>query len=126
MPPRKNLLPIPDRFDLVEDGAEVIPGIRLIKAFGHTPGNAILEMSSGTKQLLGIGDLVHTQLEFAQPEHYAFIDSEPEQAIDARIKILSRIAGSGLLTFACHFAFPGLGYLSRKGDTLEWQPAKDF
>ncbi len=121
---RKTLLLSPDQFDLIEDNSEVLPGFKLINAFGHTPGNAILEISSGTKQLLCIGDLVHTQFEFSHPEYYSFLDSEPEQAINSRAKFLSQIAKSGILTFGCHFPFPGLGYLSQQGNALEWQPIR--
>jgi glyoxylase-like metal-dependent hydrolase (beta-lactamase superfamily II) len=119
---RKNLLPIRDRFDLVKDNAEALPGIRLIPAPGHTPGNVMVDISSKGKRLLCIGDIIHSQLEFTDPECLSLFDVEPSQALHTRARILSDIAGSGILLFACHFPFPGLGHIIQKEGTFTWQP----
>ncbi len=119
---RKNLLPIRSQFDLAQDGAEILPGIKLIVAPGHTPGNVMVEISSGKKRLLCIGDVIHSQKEFIQPEYLAAFDVMPEQALRTRAETLSNIAKSGTLVFACHFTFPGIGYIKQKGGTFTWQP----
>jgi glyoxylase-like metal-dependent hydrolase (beta-lactamase superfamily II) len=119
---RKNLLPIRDRFDLAKDNAEVLPGIRLIPAPGHTPGNAMVEISSGNDRLLCIGDIVHSQVEFTDPEYLTLFDVMPEQAVKTRTRILSEIAGAGTPVFACHFQFPGLGFITHQEGVFSWQP----
>lgn len=118
----ENLLPLRDQFDLAEDNAEVRPGIRLVPAVGHTLGSAMIEISSGKDKLVCVGDLIHSQVEFARPEHYAFLDAAPEEAIKLRTEGLSKIAESGALVFACHFPFPGIGRIVRNGNVLSWQP----
>lgn len=123
-PARKNLLPIRDQFDLVEDNAEVLPGIKMIPAPGHTPGNATVEISSGKDRLLCIGDIIHSQVEFTDPEHLVAFDVSPEQAINTRHRILSEIAEAGTPVFACHFQFPGLGYITRQEGVFHWKPLK--
>jgi len=119
---RKNLLPIRDQFDLVKDNAEALPGIKLISAPGHTPGNVMVDISSKENRLLCVGDIIHSQLEFTNPEHLILFDVTPEQAVQTRTQILSDIAKSGILVFACHFPFPGLGYITRKEGIYAWQP----
>jgi glyoxylase-like metal-dependent hydrolase (beta-lactamase superfamily II) len=121
-PVRKKLLSCPENFDLVEEGSEVIPGIRLLPAHGHTPGSIMLEIASGGDRLLCIGDMIHGQMEFEHPEYYTFMDSSPEMAGKTRDEVLARIAESGVLVFANHFAFPGIGRFVKKGRTLGWQP----
>jgi glyoxylase-like metal-dependent hydrolase (beta-lactamase superfamily II) len=121
-PARKNLLPAAVKFDLVKDDAEVLPGIRMISAPGHTPGNAMVEISSGKDRLLCIGDIIHSQLEFTDPEHLVAFDVTPEQAINTRNRILTETAEAGTPVFACHFQFPGLGYISRQEGIFSWQP----
>ena len=121
---RRYYLPIPERFSLVEDGAEVMPGIKLILAPGHTPGNAMLEISSGVKKLLCLGDMIHAPLEFTDPARYSFLDITPDQAIRTRIQVLSEAAKSGMSVFACHFPFPGLGHVVQKGAVLSWRPSQ--
>jgi glyoxylase-like metal-dependent hydrolase (beta-lactamase superfamily II) len=119
---RKNLLPIQDKFQLVKDNAEVLPGIRLIPAPGHTPGNAMVEISSVNNRLLCIGDIIHSQVEFTNPEYLALFDVMPEQAIETKTLILTELAGAGTPVFACHFQFPGLGYIIHQEGVFGWQP----
>jgi glyoxylase-like metal-dependent hydrolase (beta-lactamase superfamily II) len=119
---RKNLLPIRDRFDLAKDNAEILPGIKFVAAPGHTPGNSMVDISSRNKRLLCIGDIIHSPREFIHPEYLSAFDVTPEQALDTRAKILSDVAKSGTLVFACHFTFPGLGYITRKKGIFTWQP----
>jgi glyoxylase-like metal-dependent hydrolase (beta-lactamase superfamily II) len=120
---RGNLLPLKERFDLVEKKLEILPGIRFMLAPGHTPGNVILMLASGTQQLLCIGDLVHDPQEFLHPEMYRMIDSVPDQAYNTRVGILNRAAKDKLPVFASHFAYPGLGRVVLKGDVLTWRAA---
>src|SRR5215212_9047469 len=47
-----------NRLSLVNDGAEVVPGIRVVAATGHTPGHIALSITSGGEQLLHISDVV--------------------------------------------------------------------
>ena len=118
---RKNLLAIPDQFELIEDNAAVLPGIKLIIAPGHTPGNTILDITSGTKQLLCVGDILHSPIDISDPAYYTYGDMDPVQAINMRIRILSQGAKSGRLVFACHLPFPGLGCIEKKGDIFSWR-----
>lgn len=119
---RKHFLPIRDQFDLVKDDAEVLPGIRFMTASGHTPGNIILDISSGKDRLICIGDIIHSQTEFVNPEYLALFDVTPEQALQTKARILSDVAESGNLVFACHFAFPGLGYIIKNEGVFTWHP----
>jgi glyoxylase-like metal-dependent hydrolase (beta-lactamase superfamily II) len=119
---RKNCLTMPERFDLIEDNAEALPGIRLMLAPGHTPGNSILEISSDGQRLLCIGDLAHSQIEFTRPDFYSFLDVDPEEAIRSRNQVLTQAAGSGILVLASHFPFPGLGHIKMENGLITWQP----
>jgi len=121
-PARQKLLPIRDRFDLAKDNAEVLPGIRLIAAPGHTPGIAMVDVSSNGKRLLCIGDVIHSPREFTDPEHLVSFDITPEQAQKTRARILSDAAKSGTFVFACHFTFPGLGYIKHEKGVFAWRP----
>ncbi len=119
---RKNLVPVREKFDLAKDNAEILPGINFIAAHGHTPGNSMVEITSGKERLLCIGDVIHSTREFIHPDCLASFDVAPEQAIPTRAKILSDVAESGTLVFACHFAFPGLGHIKREKGVFAWQP----
>jgi glyoxylase-like metal-dependent hydrolase (beta-lactamase superfamily II) len=54
-----NLLPIEDsgRIDLVEDGAEIVPGLRTRLTGGHTRGHFAIEFESGGQRAIFLGDI---------------------------------------------------------------------
>ena len=91
---RKNLLPIRNYFDIVKGEDDVIPGIKLLLAPGHTPGYVAVMISSGRKQLLCVGDLLHETAEFSTPGLWARSDHSPEEAADTRDRIISLAADS--------------------------------
>jgi len=119
---RKNLVPIRDQFTLVKDNDVVLPGIKILSAPGHTPGNVMVEIGSAGESLLCIGDIIHSQKEFIDPEYLILFDVDPERAVKTRAQIFTDIADSGKLVFACHFPFPGLGHIIHKEDHFAWQP----
>ncbi len=118
---RQYLLAVPDQFHLAEEGEEIIPGIFLTTAPGHTPGSAILHLASEGKKLVCVGDLIHSATELSRPDYYSFLDVDPALAIVNRSKILSALAKSGDKVFVCHFPLPGLGHFIQKDETISWK-----
>jgi glyoxylase-like metal-dependent hydrolase (beta-lactamase superfamily II) len=121
---RKNLIPLRDKFTLVDDKTEIVPGIKFVSAPGHSPYHCMLEISSSTERLLYVSDLMHHPIQVPCPDCYVFGDFNPKQAIRTRSANIRQAASTGSLIFACHFTFPGLGYIVRDGDVLVWQPVE--
>jgi len=119
---QKNLIPIRDQLKLIDDNTEIMPGIEFINTPGHTPSHISLIISSGTEQLIYTGDLFQHPLQLARPDWCTPFDHDPEQTADTRTQTIHRIAEHNMLAFACHFPFPGLGYIVPKDDMYTWQP----
>lgn len=119
---QKNLPPIKDQLDLIDDGTEILPGISAIAAPGHTPGHMALSISSGGKQLLHISDTVLYPIHMEQPDWYPAFDFEPAQANVTKRTLLDRAAAEKAMVFAFHFPFPCLGHVIKKGNAWQWQP----
>jgi glyoxylase-like metal-dependent hydrolase (beta-lactamase superfamily II) len=119
---QKNLIPIKDRLDLIDGETGIIAGIKLIRTPGHTPGHLVLVISSGAEQLICTGDLIHQPSHLGRPDLYDVFDIAPEQGHRTKIQMLSRLASPNVLVFSCHFPFPGLGHIVKKGDGWLWQP----
>ena len=121
-PARKYLIPMKERFDLVSDNYEVLPGIKFIPAHGHTPGNSMIEFSSKGQRMLSMGDVVHSLRELTKPDHCAAFDANSGEAIKTRTKILAQTVKDGTFIFATHLAFPGLGHFRAKNGVTSWEP----
>ena len=119
---RKNLPPIQDKLDLVDNENEILPGIRAVAAPGHTPGQMALSLSSRGEQLLCVSDAVLHPIHLEHPEWHAAIDYIPEQVIATRRRLLSLAAAEKALMLAFHFPFPGLGHVSQHGAAWKWEP----
>ncbi len=119
---RKYLIPMEERFVLVDADYQVLPGIKMRPAFGHTKGNVMVDLMSQGQRLLCIGDVIHSRREFADPACLAAFDVTPSEAIKTRAKILDEAAQTGVFVFACHFTFPGLGYIRQTKDMFSWEP----
>lgn len=119
----KKLICIEDRLVKVSGEEEIVPGVFLINTPGHSPGNMAMLISSSGENLVYTGDV------FMYPEEIEHLDrfSAPlmtDEGIETRLKILEEIVKRKALVFACHFPFPGLGRISRKGKIYAWEPIK--
>jgi glyoxylase-like metal-dependent hydrolase (beta-lactamase superfamily II) len=120
---RKNLGPIRDQVSLVDHESEVLPGISVIPAPGHTPGHVVASISSGEKQLLYISDTALHPLHLEHPDWTPIYDILPEQAAASKRRIFDRAAEEKSLVIGQHFPpFPSLGYVVKKGEGWGWQP----
>lgn len=122
--PQARLDQLADRLELVDSETEVVPGIRVIAATGHTPGHMCIAVSSGKERLLFIGDLFYNPEEIEDPEWYAIYDYDPPQAIATRHRILAQAARERTLLMGYHLPFPGLGYVTQQGAGWRWAADK--
>jgi len=119
---RQKLMSIQDRFELIEHEKEILPGVRVVAAPGHTPGHMAVAFVSGNREMLCLGDAAIHPIHVAHPEWHTGFDAVPEQAIRARGRLFERAATEGALVFAPHFPFPGVGHVIKKEKGWQWQP----
>lgn len=122
---RRDLEAMEDRLNLVEREGEIVPGVAVIPAPGHTPGHMVVSFGSGGEELLYVADAaLHTlQLEHPDwlPQRMFWLD--PEQAAASQRRVFDHAAEGGALVIGQHFIpFPSLGRIARKGDGWLWQP----
>lgn len=119
---KKNLMPIREKFTLMDLETEIVPGIKYVSAPGHSLHHCIVDISSGTERLFYVSDLIHHPIQVPCPDFCAFGDFDPENAVKTRKRILSQAAENDILLFVCHFPFPGLGHIVKKDDAMAWVP----
>lgn len=109
IPNWRNVLP-------VEGEDEVVPGIRFVKAPGHTVGHTAFHLSSGNDQLLISNDMAYVPaLVAAHPGWHGAYDHDAALAENTRRKLLDRVIADKMMICGTHFPWPGLGRIARDG-----------
>jgi glyoxylase-like metal-dependent hydrolase (beta-lactamase superfamily II) len=121
---QKNLPPLQDQLELIDQEVEIVPGVRAVAAPGHTPGHIAVAVSSKGEQLLHLVDTIFHPIHLEQPNWYAAFDLSPEKAIATRYRLLHQAASDKALVLTSHLPAPGLGYVVQKGERWQWQPVE--
>ncbi|MEX2519177.1 MAG: MBL fold metallo-hydrolase [Paracoccaceae bacterium] len=102
---------------------EVFPGVTAMAAPGHTPGHTAYLVSSGDESLLIWGDVCHVpEVQLRRPEVTMVFDSDPQQAVATRRRILDMTAVDRQLVAGMHLHFPGFARVRVAGDGFEAIP----
>jgi glyoxylase-like metal-dependent hydrolase (beta-lactamase superfamily II) len=117
-----NLLPLADCITCIRHEEEVVPGIRVIPASGHTPGHMVVEVSSDNDRLLCISDAVLHPIHVEHPDWHAVVDILPEHVLTTRQQLFKRVVENDALVLAFHFPFPGLGHIIESDKGWKWHP----
>jgi len=100
---------------LVKDDFELDRGISLEPCPGHTPGHVILNVSSGGKRGVFIGDAIHHPMQIMFPDLSTRADTDQDMARVSRKKLIDMHAGTGNLIMPHHFATPTSGTIEQAG-----------
>ncbi len=90
----------------VDSEAEILSGVRLRPAPGHTPGNVIIELNDGRTRTVMTGDVVHHPAQIEQPDWASAFDEDPDQARLTRRALLEELADTDTIMLPAHFAAP--------------------
>jgi glyoxylase-like metal-dependent hydrolase (beta-lactamase superfamily II) len=104
---------------------EILPGIRAIAAYGHTPGHTAYMVTSGNSKLIIAGDFLHVGLvQFPNPDISASFDMDPRAAANTRRQFLSFAAMTGIPIGGMHVAYPCIGKVEVNGNGFNFVPVK--
>ncbi len=122
-PTRKQLLPNRDRLVFLKDGAEIVPGVQVMSAPGHTVGHSIFMITSKGQTLCVTADLAHHHvLTLAHPKVEFAFDTDAKQGAATRIRVFDMLVAQSLPLLAYHFPWPGIGNLVKQGDGYHFIP----
>lgn len=108
-----------------EGDTELVPGVRAMATYGHTPGHSAYVVESKGEKLVLWGDLMHlAALQFANPSVTIQFDSSSKAAEKARKMAYADAAKNGYLVGITHVSFPGLGHVvsAPGGKGYTWVP----
>lgn len=117
--------PFIDDFRLIEGAEEVVPGIRAMEAFGHSPGHMafMLTNGEGERLLLTADTANHFVWSLARPEWEVRFDMDKPAAIATRQMILGMLADDRIPFIGYHMPFPAVGFVARQDEGYRFVPA---
>lgn len=94
----------------IDETNELLPGIRSIAAYGHTPGHTGYMLESGGSKIFIWGDLTHAMaIQMPYPEVAVTYDTDPAEAVKSRQQLLGYLSDNNIQIAGMHIQFPAIG-----------------
>ena len=107
----------------VEAGAEALPGIRALDAFGHTAGHTVYHLGSGADQFYVLADITNIPALFAKhPDWHAMFDADAGMAEAKRRKYFDEVIAEKAIMTGYHYGVPGAGRIEKDGVGYAYVP----
>ncbi|HEV2616895.1 MAG TPA: MBL fold metallo-hydrolase [Candidatus Acidoferrales bacterium] len=121
----ENYLPLEEsgQWQLLEGDAEIVPGVSVFVAPGHTHAMQCVKLEGGGKTAVFLADLVPTTAHLPLAWVMGF-DLFPLTTLEHRKKWLPQIAKNGWLTLFAHDAAVRAAYLRERNGNYEADPAQ--
>jgi len=105
------------------EGAEAVPGIRAMPAYGHTPGHTIYRVADGNAQFVFLADTTNRpELFAAMPGYHVMFDFDPVAAEATRRRVFDMVATDRLRVTGYHFPFPAQGFIDKTASGYRFIP----
>ena len=105
-----------------EPGTEILPGVRSIAAYGHTPGHTAFMIEGGSRKLLYWADTTNVFLFVRNPDWAVVFDMDADAAKATRRRIADLAIRENALVAGYHLPGSGIGTLSTRGKGYEFTP----
>lgn len=106
-----------------EAGVEILPGIRSVAAYGHTPGHTLFMVESRGEKFAYLADITNVPQLFARnPDWAVQFDMNAEDARMARRKVFDMIVKDKVMAGGFHFPFPAFGRIEALGSGFDFKP----
>jgi glyoxylase-like metal-dependent hydrolase (beta-lactamase superfamily II) len=120
---RGQLGPVRERIVLMTEESEVLPGIHVHAAHGHTPGHIAVSFLSEGEELYFVGDAFIFPFLIEEPHLKPIFDIIPDMADTTKRLLCKQLSEKKAWVLAQHFhPFPSLGHVVKKGNAWQWQP----
>lgn len=113
--------PIASTVTRFEPGAELVPGVRSMPAFGHTPGHTVFVIEGGAQKMMYWADTTNIAALFVRnPDWAVMFDMDAEAARLTRRRIADMVIRDNILLAGYHLPGAAIGTLSNRGSGYEF------
>ena len=122
----ENFEPLEDarQVELVDGDAEIVPGLRMSRAPGHTEDHVVFEVESGGDVAIYIGELAQVPVQLERVAWVSAFDILPLVSIETKKRFIEKAIDRRALLISVHAPYPGLGRLHAEGGKRKWEPEK--
>ncbi|MCD6679237.1 MAG: MBL fold metallo-hydrolase [Burkholderiaceae bacterium] len=104
-------------------GADALPGIASIPAYGHTPGHTGFGFEDGGHRFAYLGDVTNiAPLFLRHPDWAVRFDMDPEAARRTRRSLLDQAVAGNWVVAGFHWPGSAMGRVARRGSGYEFAP----
>lgn len=119
----EKIVPLAEKTTFIGDGAEVVPGISAVAAFGHSPGHMVFRLDSDGKGMMLTADTAnHYVLALQRPDWEVRFDMDKTKAAETRRRVFDMIASERLPFIGYHMPFPAVGFVEKQGEGYRFVP----
>ena len=108
--------PLEGKIKFLKDGEEIIPNLFVKFEFGHTPGLINLILNADGKRMWFMSDMVHSDLQFENPQWCFYTDNNEEKSIKTRLRAFDDLSQMNTIIANGHFIEEAFGYLKKEGE----------
>lgn len=121
-PPREQIAALEraECLELLDGEREILPGVRVEPAPGHTPGHCVVALESDAQRALFLADAVLHELNFEHLDWLGAIDVDGPRTVETRRRLLDRAAREEILVIGFHLEHPGR--VERSGAAYRLRP----
>jgi len=109
-------------YEGVKLSSDVVPGLSLEAAPGHTCGMAVVRLKTEDSDVLFLADAIHSPIQLAAPDITSNFCVDPSQARATRHRLLDACAGTNTIVATYHFPPPVFGHIVRSGSGYAFVP----
>jgi glyoxylase-like metal-dependent hydrolase (beta-lactamase superfamily II) len=120
----KVAVPFGDKATFLKGEGEVVPGIRAIPAYGHSPGMMAFHIESGGQRLLNWADTAnHYVFAIQQPDWHVGFDHDKAAGAATRKRVFDMVSADRIPVVGYHMPFPSVGWVEKSASGYRWVPA---
>ena len=113
----ENLEPLQDRRQV-----EIIEGVRMVPAPGHTRDHCIVELESAGQLAVFLGEVAQQPVMLERIAWISAFDVLPLVSLETKKRLIERAIDRRALLICVHAAYPGLGRLRLEDSRRKWEP----
>lgn len=121
----ENIEPLDDakQVELVEGDSEIVPGVRMVRAPGHTDDHVVVEIESGGDYALYIGELSQHPVQLERLAWISAFDIMPVVSLETKKRFTEKVIEKNATIVSVHHGYPGVGHLRSENGKRKWEPS---